>query len=158
MRSKKQLLDQVKGDWTLAEISISYKYKVGNTKSLKTIRGIYTLVRSLWNIELIKLQEQFMVLYLNRSNKVIGYRLLNTGNMKNCPIDIKLLVSLALHCMASGVIIAHNHPSGNLQPSKSDEELTAHVKRALKLIDVKLLEHLIITETKYFSFNNEAML
>ena len=78
--------------------------------------------------------------------------------MTKCIVDIKLLVSLALHCMATHVMIVHNHPSGNLKASDSDEALTVTVKDALKLIDVQLVDHLIIVDTAYFSFNDEGML
>jgi DNA repair protein RadC len=99
-----------------------------------------------------------MAFFLNTASQLIGYRLINTGTMDNCLIDIRLLVSIALHCMASNVIIAHNHPSGNLQISKSDEKITKQVFDALKLIDVKLLDHLIISENSYLSLREEGLL
>jgi DNA repair protein RadC len=76
--------------------------------------------------------------------------------MDSCLIDISLLVSLALHCMASNVIIAHNHPTGNLKTSKSDEQITKQILEALKLIDVKLLDHLIISDKGYLSIMDEG--
>ena len=78
--------------------------------------------------------------------------------MTKCNVDIKLLASLALHFMVTEVMIVHNHPSGNLNPSQNDKSLTATVKDALKIIDVTLLDHLIITEDGYFSFSEEGML
>lgn len=95
---------------------------------------------------------------MNTSKKTIGWKLLSTGTMANCIVDIKLLVSLALHCMATHVVIAHNHPSGNLKTSESDETITKMIKDALKLIDVQLMDHLIITENGYFSFSDEGFL
>ena len=89
---------------------------------------------------------------------MIGWKVLSTGNMTKCIVDIKLLVSLALHCMCTHVMIFHNHPSGNLKPSQCDENLTQTVKDALKLIDVQLIDHLIIVENGYFSFNDEGLL
>ena len=77
--------------------------------------------------------------------------------MTKCMVDIKLLASLALHCMATEVMFVHNHPSGNLNPSQNDKALTATVKDALKLIDVTLLDHLIITGEGYFSFSEEGL-
>lgn len=118
----------------------------------------YPLVRNLWDSNLINLQEQFMAVYLNTANKVIGYKVLNTGSMNQCIVDVKLLVSLALHCMANSVIIVHNHPSGNLRPSSNDETITLKIKEALKLIDVKLLDHLIINNTSFNSFAELGML
>ena len=119
---------------------------------------MYTILKELWDDESINLQEQFMALYLNRNNKLIGYRLISTGTMTACIVDIKLLVCLALHSMASAVIIAHNHPSGSLAASKQDENITFKVKQALELIDVKLFDHLIISNDSFLSFAEEGIL
>ena len=87
-----------------------------------------------------------MAFFLNSRHKVIGYRVICTGTRVGCLIDVQLIVSLALHSLASSVILAHNHPSGNLTPSISDIETTKQIKAALNLIDVKLYDHFIITE------------
>jgi len=92
-----------------------------------------------------------MALYLNNASQIISYRLLSTGNIRGTIIDVQLLVCLALHTMASKVIVVHNHPSGKLEASKSDIKITKQIKEALELIDVLLLDHLIITEDCYVS-------
>ena len=148
----------MKGDWTAAEISVSYKPGVKPYQPITGTVEAYQLVYSLWDKELITVQEQIMAVFMNRTGQVIGYRLLNTGNISNCNIDTGLLVSLALHCMASSVIIAHNHPSGNLTPSDADVTLTKKVSDALLLIDVTLLDHLIITAGGWLSMANEKLL
>ena len=158
MPTKKQRLAQLKGDWTAGEIRVTYK---PNLKSRPPITGTveaYLFISSLWDKELITLQEQMMAVFMNRTGQVIGYRLLNTGNISHCEIDTRLLVSLALHCMASSVIIAHNHPSGNLTPSDADITLTKKVSNALALIDITLLDHQIITVSGWLSMANEKML
>ncbi len=99
-----------------------------------------------------------MAFYLNRNHKLIGYRLITSGNMNSCTVDIKLLVSLALHSMASCVIIAHNHPSGSVKPSTQDIDITHKVKKALELIDVTLLDHLIISEDMFLSMADEGLI
>jgi DNA repair protein RadC len=78
--------------------------------------------------------------------------------MLQCPIDIKLLVCLALHCMATSVIIAHNHPSGPLKPSIKDEEMTKKIRLALELIDVKFIDYFVISDKEYLSFQNEGLM
>src|ERR1700722_10208968 len=91
-----------------------YSYKPG-VKFNVMIFGqadAYMLIYSLWDNNLIHLQEQFMALFLNSKMEVIGYRTISMGNIACCSVDIRLLASLALHCMASNVIVAHNHPSG----------------------------------------------
>ena len=156
MPTKKQRLKELKTDWAFAEIVISYNTVIVNKTIITSAEDAYKVIQSLWNKDLINLQEQFMAYYLNRANQLIGYRLLTTGSMHSTSVDIRLLVSLALHCMASNVIIAHNHPSNNLQASKADEQITLQTRDALKLIDVKLLDHLIISENGYLSLREEG--
>jgi DNA repair protein RadC len=90
--------------------------------------------------------------------EVIGYRTISTGNIACCSVDIKLLVSLALHCMASYVIVAHNHPSGCLQPSTTDIRLNRVIRRSLSLINVTLHDHLIITVGGWLSMRDKGLL
>jgi len=158
MPTKKQYLDQLQGNWTAAEISVSYKPGVKFNTPIINASDAHLLIDSLWDQNLIHLQEQFMAVYLNGQQQVIGYRFLNTGNVWQAIIDIRLLVSLALHCMASYVIIAHNHPSGTLTPSAADKELTARIKAALKSIEVTLNDHLIIIAGGWMSMGMEGLL
>jgi DNA repair protein RadC len=116
------------------------------------------MIKGVWDNNLINLQEQFMAFYLNSANRLIGYKLINTGSMTQCSIDIKLVVSLALHSMSTAVILAHNHPSGSLKPSQQDEMVTTRIKSALQLIDVRLLDHFIITDCSYLSFQEQGLI
>ena len=154
----KQTLKRLKGNWTVAEIEINYKPLITDHTIIKSSSQAYELINSLWNKETINLQEQFAALFFNQSKKMIGWRVISTGNMTTCIVDIKLLVSLALHCMATHVVIVHNHPSSNLKPSQSDEDITKTIKDALKLIDVQVMDHLIISENGYYSFSDEGLL
>ena len=156
--SRLQKINQLKGNWTVAEIEISYKPIITDQTVITSSYQAYELINSLWNKETINLQEQFAALFFNQSKKMIGWRVISTGNMTTCIVDIKLLISLALHCMATHVVIVHNHPSGNLKTSDSDETITKTIKDALKLIDVQLQDHLIIVEKGYFSFSDEGFL
>jgi DNA repair protein RadC len=156
--SKQQYLQQLKGNWTVAEIEISYKPTITDHTVITSSYQAYELINSLWNKETINLQEQFAALFFNQSKKMIGWRVISTGTMTKCIVDIKLLVSLALHCMATHVVIVHNHPSGNLKTSDSDETITKTIKDALKLIDVQLQDHFIISENGYYSFSDEGLL
>jgi len=158
MPTQKQYLDQVQGDWTAAEISVSYKPGVKFNTPINNPGAAYVLIEFLWDQNLIHLQEQFLAIYLNGQTQVIGYRFLNTGNMRTAIIDVRLLVSLALHCMAASVIIAHNHPSGVLKPSPKDIALTEQIKKALETIQVTLNDHLIIIAGGWLSMGNEGLL
>jgi DNA repair protein RadC len=124
---------------------------------MKLALNVYEWVRPRWNEELINLQEQSMALYFNNASQLISYRLISTGNIRGTIIDVQLVVSLALHTMASKVILVHNHPSGRLEASKSDIKITKQIKSALELIDVLLMDHLIITEDCYLSMHGHGL-
>jgi DNA repair protein RadC len=94
---------------------------------------------------LLPLQEQFVMVFLNNRQQVIGWRVMNTGSMETCVIDIRFLVSLGLHCVASYVILAPNHPSGISQASINDKAATFKIRKPLMQIDVQLFDHLIIS-------------
>jgi DNA repair protein RadC len=157
MSTKKQRLVELHGDWTAGEISCSYKTGLKFSTPITNPADAYLLISSLWDKNLIGLQEQFMAVYLNTKQQVIGYRILNTGNMTSCNVDVRLLVSLALHCMACSAIVAHNHPSGYLTPSSSDVALTDKINKALALIEVKLNDHLIISVGEWLSMKDRAL-
>lgn len=107
----------------------------------------------------MNVQEQMYVLYLNRSNKVVGFQELSKGGIDGTVADVELIVAAASKALAKSVIIAHNHPSGNLKPSSADETLTRQTQDALKLIRVALIDHIIMTSNEgYFSFMDEGLL
>jgi len=101
--------------------------------------------------------EEFWVLFLNNSNKIISKSQLSKGGITGTIVDARLVFKLALENGATGLILCHNHPSGNLQPSDADKEITKKLKLAGESLDVKVLDHLIITETKYYSFVDEGI-
>ena len=101
--------------------------------------------------------EEFWVLFLNNSNKVISKSQLSKGGMTGTIVDVRLVFKLALESGATALILCHNHPSGNLQPSDADRKITKKIKLAGDSLDVKVLDHLIITETKYYSFVDEGI-
>lgn len=102
--------------------------------------------------------EEFWILYLNRANKIISTEKLSMGSLTGTVVEIKSIFKKGIEKLASGIIIAHNHPSGNLQPSQQDIDLTKKIKETGKLMDITLLDHLIITDTHYFSFADEGIL
>lgn len=155
---QKQNLKNLKGIWTVVEIEVSFKPLITDHTTIRSSSEAYELIKQLWDKEKITLQEQFAALFFNQSKKVIGWKVLSTGTMTKCLVDIMLLVSLALHCMARHVMIVINHTSGNLIPSESDKKLTESVKAGLTLIDVILLDHLIITNDGCLSFRDEGLL
>ncbi len=102
--------------------------------------------------------EEFWLLLLNKANEVMARERLSTGGMSGTVVDIKMVFKSALDARASGIIAVHNHPSGNLQPSMADQELTRRLRRAGEMLDLPLLDHLIVSERGYYSFADEGAL
>ncbi len=102
--------------------------------------------------------EEFWIIYLNNSNKVIQKNQLSKGGITGTLVDVRLALKKALEVSATGIILAHNHPSGTLNPSEADKKLTQKIKTAGESLDIKVLDHLIITEKAYFSFADEEIL
>lgn len=107
----------------------------------------------------IEMTETFAVLFLNNAGKVIGWKKIANGGITSCVVDVRILFSSALKCLATQIIVCHNHPSGTLKPSEEDKKITAKIKEGGKLLDIKLLDHVIITPYNgYYSFADEGML
>ena len=102
--------------------------------------------------------EEFWIIYLNNSNKVIQKNQLSKGGITGTLVDVRLVLKNALQVGATSLILAHNHPSGTLKPSNADKQLTLKLKTASESLDIKVLDHLIITEKAYFSFADENLL
>lgn len=102
--------------------------------------------------------EEFWIIYLNNSNKVIQKNQLSKGGITGTLVDVRLVLKMALEVGATGLVLAHNHPSGTLKPSNADKEITNKLKLASRSLDIKVLDHLIITESAYFSFADEFLL
>jgi DNA repair protein RadC len=102
--------------------------------------------------------EEFWILFLNRSNKVINRIKLSQGGISGTVTDVRIVMKKAVEYLASGIIVCHNHPSGNLNPSDSDTRITQKIKEAGNIMDVQLLDHLIISEKEYFSYADNGIL
>ncbi|HKL35851.1 MAG TPA: DNA repair protein RadC [Salegentibacter sp.] len=102
--------------------------------------------------------EEFWIIYLNNSNKVIEQLQLSKGGITGTLVDVRITLRKALEVGATSIILAHNHPSGTLRPSEADKQLTQKLKTAAQSLDIKVLDHLIVTEKSYFSFADEGVL
>jgi DNA repair protein RadC len=102
--------------------------------------------------------EVFAVLFLNRANKINHFEVVSEGGITGTVADPRIILKKALEEDAVSLILCHNHPSGSLQPSRADEELTLKIKEAAKFFDIKVLDHLIVSEEGYFSFADEGIL
>jgi len=102
--------------------------------------------------------EAFAVAFLNQANKIIRIELISQGGITGTVADPRLILKRALELEATSLVLCHNHPSGNLRPSRADEELTRKIREGALLIDIRVLDHLIVTEEGYFSFMDEGLL
>lgn len=109
-------------------------------------------------MENIELYESFYTLLLNRDNCVIGYSLISQGGVSGTLVDAKLVAKHAIDHLASHVILLHNHPSGNLKPSNPDIRLTKKLKDGLKLLDIEVLDHIILTQESYYSMSDNGFI
>jgi DNA repair protein RadC len=102
--------------------------------------------------------EEFWILFLNRANKIIGKQLIGRGGISQTTADVKIVFKKSIDKQASAIILAHNHPSGNIKPSESDIQLTRKIKNGSELLDIQVLDHLIVGDGNYFSFNDSGMM
>lgn len=146
--------------YVAAEIDLVYKSKVKTSErpQIKIGKDAYDLFLSTWDENKIGFIEQFKVMLLNRANKVLGIYEVSTGGVSQTVADPKLIFSAALKANASAIILSHNHPSGSVQPSKTDVDMTKKMIQAGFLLDILVIDHIIITNDEYFSFANEGLL
>ncbi|MXV17732.1 JAB domain-containing protein [Hufsiella ginkgonis] len=146
--------------FAVAEVQLSYNTQIRPSDRPKVAqsRDIYEILKAHWENSLIDLQEVFKVLLLNRANRVLGIYNASSGGMSGTIADPKLIFAVALKAGASSIVLAHNHPSGNLKPSKADIQYTNRLVSAGALLDIAVLDHLILTSEGYFSFADEGMI
>ncbi len=102
--------------------------------------------------------EEFWVLYLNRNNRVVASERISKGGVTGTIADIRIIFKRALELLSCSIIVAHNHPSGNLSPSKADLSITEKIEKSGSFLEIKLLDHLIITQNGYYSFSDEGLI
>jgi DNA repair protein RadC len=143
----------------IREVQVSYLPQKGTLYQIKNSQSAYDYINRVYDESTIGLYEEFMVLLLNRANRVLGCLKLSKGGLTGTVVDLRILYGTALKAMASSIIIAHNHPSNNLTPSVEDKELTQKIKEAGQFLDINLLDHLILgTDGNYVSFTDESWL
>ncbi len=143
------------------EIAIKYRgnLKVMESPKVGSSMDASEIFRSHWDMDKIALQECFKLMLLSNSNRVKGIVEVSNGGITGTLVDLRIIFAVALKSLTTGIIVAHNHPSGTLQPSENDKKLTSKIKEAGALLDIRLLDHLIISpEGTYFSFADEGML
>ncbi|SIS58518.1 DNA repair protein RadC [Kaistella chaponensis] len=178
----RKILDSVQNNWhnlSLLQISDLMKFKgIGEAKAIsiataleigrrKASQEVPEKIQISSSSDLFKVlhpflgdlqTEEFWAVFLNQSNRIVGKSRLSAGGINQSVVDVRILFKTALENLATGVVIAHNHPSGNLKPSQEDLKITKQISEAGKILNIQMLDHLIITQNSYLSFADENLL
>ena len=140
---------------------ITLKFKTGEIAKaqIKSSKDAADYMRLMYDADTLEITECFIAMFLNRVNNSIGWIKISQGGISGTVVDVRLILLTALKCGASGIIVSHNHPSGNLNPSDADIKMTQKIKNASEIMDIHLLDHLIIVPGKeYYSFGDNGLL
>lgn len=149
-----------KKQFEVAEIQLTYKTKVKPSQRPKitSSKEAYGILLDNWDEGKLEFVEQFKILLLNRANRVLGIYEVSTGGVSGTVADPKLVFAAAINANASAMILAHNHPSGQLKPSQADIQLTKKLTEGGRLLEIPVLDHIIVTSEGYYSFADEGVL
>ncbi len=155
---------KVRGIGSARAITLAAALELGRRRQLcegleqKIVTGSKTAAEILMPLMGDLQQEKFCVMCLNAGNKLLHYEFVSSGGLTSTIADPKLIFKIMIQYLGSKMIIAHNHPSGNCRPSESDKKLTERIQYGAKILDIRLVDHLIITDSNYFSFADEGLL
>lgn len=156
-------LVQFKGIGEAKAISIIAALELGRRRRAEDAVDLFKITSSKAIFELMQPiigelpHEEFWIVYLNNSNKVLSKSQLSKGGITGTLVDVRIVFKMALELGATALILCHNHPSGTLVPSEADKQITKKLKLAGDSLEIKVLDHLIVTETNYFSFVDEGI-
>ena len=146
-------------DYIVSEIQLKYKPQP-LTETISGAKDIHKLlINRVYDEETIGYKETFKVLLLNNANKIIGYTTISEGGLTSTIVDVRVIMQTALVSNASAIILTHNHPSGNTRPSSQDDSLTKKIMAACEIMDIRLLDHIIVTPyDSFYSYCDEGRL
>ncbi|MEA5459110.1 JAB domain-containing protein [Arcicella sp. LKC2W] len=142
------------------EISLQYKNNVKQSElfTIETVEDCEIVLRQIFDSSTFLWREELLLLCVNCANKVVGSYKISVGGINSTICDPKVIFTIALNAGATGIILAHNHPSGNRTPSPADKETTKRVQKIGELLNIKLIEHMILTQEDYYSFSVNGLL
>lgn len=142
----------------LPQLKVKVRATKGDEFYIKNSDDVVKVLRNIFNADTLQWTEEFIVVCLNRAHKVIGYYKVGSGGFSGVVCDPKVIMTMALQSAASAIIVAHNHPSGNINPSEADKTMTDKINGACKLLDMTLLDHIILTAHSHYSFAEEGQI
>ena len=140
------------------KIKVKVSVTKGDKVTITSPEKMVEVMRSIFDADTIMWTEEVIMVCLNRANDVVGYYRVSSGGFSGTVLDPRVVMTIALQNASSSIILAHNHPSGNLKPSEGDISITDKIKNACAFFDMKLLDHIIITDESYYSFNESGRL
>ena len=140
------------------EIEIRYKPRKSKQHKVANSLDAYGIIRHFFNENTIELLEETLLVLFDRNNQLLGWLKLSLGGMHGSVIDQRLIFGIALKAGASAIMLAHNHPSGNLEPSEKDILTTQQIKQGCQILGLRLFDHLIVAKRGYYSFSDKAIL
>lgn len=143
-------------DFKVAEVTLQYRPICKKQGKVISSEEAYNILRPTFKEGTIEYREYAKVLYLNQASEVIAYNTVSEGGLTETSVDVRLLLQGALLTNATQIILAHNHPSGNLKPSSQDDMLTRNVKNACEVMRVHFADHLILSADDYYSYRDEG--
>ena len=140
------------------KIKVKVSVTKGDKVTITSPEKMVEVMRSIFNADTLMWTEEVIMVCLNRANDVVGYYRVSSGGFSGTILDPRVVMTIALNNASSSIILAHNHPSGNLKPSEGDKAITDKIRNACAFFDMKLLDHLIITDESYFAFSENGLL
>ncbi|MBE6336837.1 MAG: DNA repair protein RadC [Lentimicrobiaceae bacterium] len=140
------------------EYSLKYNKTGIDTRIIRNSTDTSEVLREVFDADEINIYECFYILLLNNSLKVQGFAKISQGGITQTTADTRLIAKYAIDSLASNVVLAHNHPSGNTSPSGQDKRLTDNIVKALDLLEIKVIDHIILTDNDYYSFRDGGLL
>lgn len=152
-------ISEIERDFKVREIDITFKEEKLYDNQVRSSSDAYQFIRDVI-FDGMEIQEHFVVLYMNQANRITGYYKHSKGTINSTQVDIEIITAVAIKTLSKGMIISHNHPSGNKSPSEADRRMTKKLKEAAAMFDISVLDHVICTAEGYYSFadNNENSL
>lgn len=157
-------LVKIKGIGHAKAVSLHAAFELGRRRRSETIENRKKIKCTADIIELMQHQladlkhEEFWVIFINQSSTIIKMENISKGGITSTTVDVRLIMKTALECFATGLILCHNHPSGEVDPSHADIQLTQRIKSAAELLNISLIDHIVMSNEKYYSFFSEGIL
>ena len=158
MASTTKMAQEILRVGKVSEVEMVYKSKIADKPQLSSSEKMYQALMENWDMNQIDYRETSKLVLLNRAMRCLGIITLSEGGLNDTMVDVRMAMQAALLANASVIVLSHNHPSGQLTPSGADDKLTQQIKQAGEMLNIKLVDHIIVTRDRYYSYCDEGRL